>query len=102
MTSITRAKKYPELGTISEMGVPGYEVNTWMGFFAPAGTPKNVASTIEAVIKEAIAMPDVCARFEATGAEMRSGTAEEMRQVLAADIAKWAKLVKEKHITFGQ
>ena len=69
-----------------------------MGFFAPAGTPKDVAATIEAAIKEAVAMPDVRARFEATGAVMRSGSAEEMRTVLAADVAKWAKLVKEKNI----
>jgi tripartite-type tricarboxylate transporter receptor subunit TctC len=100
VTSGTRSKLYPDLGTVAERGVPGYEVNTWMGVFAPAGTPKNVAAAIEAAIKEAIAMPDVRARFEATGSVMRSGSAEEMRQVLAADIAKWAKLVRDKHITF--
>ncbi len=47
-------------------------------------------------------MPDVRARLESTGADVRSGTAAEMRQVLATDIAKWATLVKEKHITFEQ
>jgi tripartite-type tricarboxylate transporter receptor subunit TctC len=98
VTSIARSKMYPDLATISEQGVSGYEVNTWMGFFAPAGTPKAVAATIEAAIKEAVAMPDVRARFESTGANMRSGSAEEMRNVLAADVAKWAKLVKEKNI----
>jgi tripartite-type tricarboxylate transporter receptor subunit TctC len=102
VTSLTRSKLYPNLGTVDALGVPGYEVNTWMGVFAPAGTPKNVAATIEAAIQEAVAMPDVRTRFESTGAKLRSGTAEEMRQVLAADIAKWAKLVKEKHITFEQ
>ena len=102
VTSITRSKKYPNLGTVDEEGVPGYEVNTWMGVFAPAGTPKNVVQTIEAAIKDAVAMPDVRARLESTGADLRSGTAAEMRQVLAADVAKWATLVKEKHITFEQ
>jgi tripartite-type tricarboxylate transporter receptor subunit TctC len=102
VTSITRSRKYPNLGTVDELGVPAYEVNTWIGFFAPAGTPKNMAAEIEAAIKEAVAMPDVRARFDTTGADMRSGTAAEMRQVLAADIAKWAKLVKDKHITFEQ
>ena len=98
VTSLTRSKKYPNVATLDELGVKGYEVNTWMGFFAPAGTPKEAAAAIEAAIKDAVAMPDVRARFESTGADMRSGSAEEMRQLLAVDVAKWAKLVKEKSI----
>jgi tripartite-type tricarboxylate transporter receptor subunit TctC len=98
VTSKTRAKKYPGMPTLDEAGVKGYEVNTWIALFAPAGTPKEVASAIEAAIKEAVAMPDVRARFENTGADVRSGSAEELRQLLAADVAKWAKLVREKDI----
>jgi tripartite-type tricarboxylate transporter receptor subunit TctC len=98
VTSKTRAKKYPDMPTLDEAGVKGYEVNTWIALFAPAGTPKEVAATIEAAIKEAVAMPDVRARFENAGADLRSGSAEELRQLLAADVAKWAKLVKEKDI----
>lgn len=102
VTSLTRSKQYPDLGTVDQLGVPGYEVNTWMGVFAPAGTPQNVADTIEAAIKDAVAMPDVRTRFESTGAVMRSGGAAELRQVLATDIGKWAKLVHDHHITFDQ
>jgi tripartite-type tricarboxylate transporter receptor subunit TctC len=69
-----------------------------MGFFGPANMPKPVVALIEAAIKEAVALPDVRAHFEAIGAVVRSGTADEMRDVLAADVAKWAMLVKEKHI----
>jgi tripartite-type tricarboxylate transporter receptor subunit TctC len=98
VTSMERSKKYPNVPTLNEAGVPGYEVNTWMGFFAPAGTPKEVVATIEAAIKEAVEAPDVRARFEALGANMRSGSAEEMRQQLATDVAKWATLVKDKNI----
>ncbi|AMN41383.1 Bug family tripartite tricarboxylate transporter substrate binding protein [Rhodoplanes sp. Z2-YC6860] len=98
VTSLERSKKYPDVPTLNEAGVPGYEVNTWMGFFAPAGTPKEVVATIESAIKDAVAMPDVRARFETLGANVRSGTAEEMRQLLAKDVAKWATLVKEKNI----
>jgi tripartite-type tricarboxylate transporter receptor subunit TctC len=98
VTSLQRSKKYPDLPTMDEAGVKGYEVNTWMGFFGPANMPKEVVATIEAAIKEAVAMPDVRARFETTGAVVRSGTADEMRSVLAADIEKWTKLVKENHI----
>ena len=98
VTSKQRSRKYPDVPTLDEAGVKGYEVNTWIGFFAPAGTPKDVVSTIETAIKEAVATPDVRARLEVTGANVRSGSAEEMRQLLALDVAKWAKLVKEKNI----
>jgi tripartite-type tricarboxylate transporter receptor subunit TctC len=98
VTSTTRSKKYPDVPTMDEAGVKGYEVNTWIGVFAPAGTPKEVAAAIEAAIKEAVAMPDVHARFESTGAVVRSGSADEMRKVLATDVAKWAKLVHDKNI----
>jgi tripartite-type tricarboxylate transporter receptor subunit TctC len=98
VTSMERSRKYPNVPTLNESGVPGYEVNTWIGFFAPAGTPKDVVAAIETAIKEAVVMPDVRARFELMGANVRSGSAEEMRQVLATDVAKWAKLVKDKNI----
>jgi tripartite-type tricarboxylate transporter receptor subunit TctC len=98
VTSKERSRKYPDVPTLDEAGVKGYEVNTWIGFFAPAGTPRDVVSTIETAIKEAVAMPDVRARLEVTGANVRTGSAEEMRQLLAVDVAKWAKLVKEKNI----
>jgi tripartite-type tricarboxylate transporter receptor subunit TctC len=98
VTSMERSKKYPNVPTLNEAGVPGYEVNTWMGFFAPAGTPKEAVAIIEAAIKDAVAAPDVRARFEALGANMRSGSAEEMRQQLATDVVKWATLVKDKNI----
>jgi tripartite-type tricarboxylate transporter receptor subunit TctC len=98
VTSKERSRKYPNVPTLDEAGVAGYEVNTWIGFFAPAGTPREAVSAIEAAIKEAVAMPDVRARLETTGANVRTGSAEEMRRLLAIDVAKWAKLVKEKNI----
>ena len=101
VTSLQRAKKYPDLPTMDEAGVKGYEVNTWIGFFGPANLPKEVAATIESAIKEAVAMPDVRQRFEGTGAVVRSGTADEMRKLLAVDVTKWAKLVKETNIKFA-
>jgi tripartite-type tricarboxylate transporter receptor subunit TctC len=98
VTSIERSKKYPDLPTMNEAGVPGYEVNTWIAFFAPAGTPKDAAAAIETAIKEAVALPEVRARFETTGAVVRTGSADELQKMLATDVAKWAKLVKEKDI----
>ena len=100
VTSKERSNKYPDLPTLDEAGVKGYEVNTWMAFFGPAGMPKDVAAAIESAIKEALLSPDVRARFEASGAVVRSGKADELREVLANDVAKWASLVKEKGIQF--
>jgi tripartite-type tricarboxylate transporter receptor subunit TctC len=98
VTSVERSKKYPDLPTMNEAGVPGYEVNTWIGFFAPTGTPKDAAAAIETAIKEAVELPEVRARIEATGAVARSGRADELRKLLAGDVAKWAKLVKDNNI----
>ena len=98
VTSLERARKYPNIPTLDEAGVKGYEVNTWIGFFAPAGTPMPVVDVIGSAIKEAVARPEVRARFEVTGANVRSGSAEEMRQVLATDVAKWSRLVRENGI----
>lgn len=98
VTSRMRARKYPDLPTLDEAGVAGYDVDTWIGFFAPAGTPRDVVAAIEAGIKDAVAAPDVRTRFEQTGAEMRSGSADEMAKRLAGDLAKWSRLVQEQHI----
>ena len=93
-----RSSKYPNMATLHELGVTRYEVNTWIAFFAPAGVPKDVAARIEEAITEAVGAPEVRMRFEATGMTVRSGAAEELRKLLAVDVAKWAKLVKEKNI----
>jgi tripartite-type tricarboxylate transporter receptor subunit TctC len=98
VTSKTRSKKYPNLPTLDEAGVPGYEVNTWMGIFAPAGTSAEVVAKLESGIEETLKMPDVRERLESLGMDVRSGSAQEMRQLLASDIAKWSKLVHENHI----
>jgi tripartite-type tricarboxylate transporter receptor subunit TctC len=102
ITSITRSKHYPDLATLDEQGVTGYEFNAWIGVFAPAATPKDVIAKLEAGIKDALAMPDVRARFETAGMEVRSGTAAELRQMLAADIVKWSKLVRDNNIQLVQ
>jgi len=102
VTSLTRSKAYPELPPLNEAGVLGYEVNTWMGVFAPAATPKDIIVKLESGIKEVLAMPEVRARFEIAGMTVRSGSAEEMRKLLAADIAKWSKLVRENNIQIVQ
>ena len=98
VTTPQRVKQLPDVPTVHESGVPGYETSTWIGAFVPAGTPKEIVSKIEADIVAVLAMPDVRARLEPLGMQVQSGRAEDMRQKLAADIGKWSRLVKEKGI----
>jgi tripartite-type tricarboxylate transporter receptor subunit TctC len=102
VTTRKRVPRLPDVPTIAESGVPGYDVATWIGAFAPAGTPKAILEKIEAAIKQALAAPDVRAKLEALSMEIRSGAREELRAVLAADMGKWGRLVKEKNIRIAQ
>ena len=102
VTSLKRAKRFPNLPTADETGLPGYEIGVWIGMFAPAGTPADVIKKIEAGVKEAVAMRDVRDRLEAMGVDLRTGTADELRTSLADDLQKYGKLIKEQNIKIGQ
>jgi tripartite-type tricarboxylate transporter receptor subunit TctC len=102
VTTLQRLKRLPDVPTIDESGVPGYDVVTWIGAFAPAGTPRAIVGRIEADMKKALAAPEVRAKLQALSMEVRSGAAEEMRALLAGDMVKWGRLVKEKNIQIGQ
>ena len=102
VTTRKRVPRLPDVPTIDESGVPGYDVATWIGAFAPAGTAKAVIGKIEGDIKRALATSEVRAKLEALRMEIRSGASEEMRAVLAGDMVKWGRLVKEKNIRIAQ
>jgi tripartite-type tricarboxylate transporter receptor subunit TctC len=102
VTTGKRLKQYPRLPTVDEAGVPGYVVQVWIGMFAPAGAPKDVLQRIEAGVREALASPAVQQKLATMDIEMRSGRADELRETLAADIAKWDKLVEERHLRIAQ
>ncbi len=102
VTTLARVTRLPDVPTIDESGVLGYDVATWVGAFAPIGTPKTVVGRIEADIRTALAAPEVRAKLEALSMEVRSGAAEEMRALLAGDMVKWGRLVKEKSIQIAQ
>jgi tripartite-type tricarboxylate transporter receptor subunit TctC len=98
VTTLQRTKQLPDIPTVDEAGVSGYETATWIAAFAPAGTPKPIVGKIEADIRAALAQPEVRDRLEKLGMEIRRGTSDELRQKLASDIQKWSRLVKEKNI----
>jgi tripartite-type tricarboxylate transporter receptor subunit TctC len=93
-----RVKQLPDVPTADESGVPGYDVSTWVGAFAPAGTPKEVSDKIEEALREAVTYKSVQDKLGAVGIEVASGRADDMRNQLALDLDKWKKLVKEQNI----
>jgi len=88
---------YPGLQTIASI-YPGFESQSWVGVFAPAGTPKPVIDRLHATLVKILADPVVKARFETQGAEVIGGTPQALAQVLREDQAKWSKLIRERNI----
>lgn len=89
-----RSAAFPELPTIAEAGVPGYEAGTWTGVIAPAGVPRPITDKLNAAINRAILSPTFKERFSKIGDEPAGGTPEDFAKVIAADSAKWADVVK--------
>lgn len=94
VTTANRSKVAPELPTIAESGLPGYEVTQWYGLQAPAGTPKEVLATLNAEVRKVLSMPDIIEKLTALGAEPAPSTPEALEAYVKTEIAKWAKVVK--------
>ncbi len=98
VTSVKHVKGMESIPTMAEAGVPGYELVSWQGVFAPAGTPKEIVKRLQVEIGKILAMPDVRERFDSLGVEPSGNTPEEFATFQKAEIAKWAKIVKNAHI----
>jgi tripartite-type tricarboxylate transporter receptor subunit TctC len=88
-----RSPAFPDLPTIAEAGVPGYEAGTWSGVIAPAGVPRPIVEKLNAAINRAILSAAFRERFATIGDEPAGGTPEEFAAVIAKDSAKWADVV---------
>jgi len=84
----------PDVPTIAEAGLPGYEVVGWNGILAPARTPRAIIDRLHDAIVKVIRTPDVAAAITAQGIEPIGNTPEEFARVIRTDIDKWAKLIK--------
>jgi tripartite-type tricarboxylate transporter receptor subunit TctC len=84
---------------MAEAGVKGYEIVSWQGIFAPAGTPKEIVQRLNAEIVKILKLPDVRERLEALGLDPVGNTPDEFAAFQKAEIAKWAKVVKDAKIT---
>lgn len=90
-----RSPVTPDVPTIAEAGVPGYEATIWLGLMAPSGTPKPIVDQLSSAVNKVINSPDVKQNWEKQGATPMGMTPEEFGKFMRADIQKWAKLVKE-------
>jgi tripartite-type tricarboxylate transporter receptor subunit TctC len=94
VTGLKRSISLPEVPTLVEAGVPGYEVNAWSGVIAPAGLPRPILERLNKAINAAIVVPETQQRFEQLGSEGGGGTPEEFAELIRRDSAKWADVVK--------
>jgi len=98
VTTRERISVVPDLPTIAEAGVPGFDVSSWFGFFVPAGTPPGVIARINADTNAALAHPPVRSRFEELGATPKGSTPAELAAFLKSEIEKWGPVIREAKI----
>ena len=98
VTGSKRSAALPDVPTIAEAGVPGYEFSTWHGMLAPKGTPAAIVSLLNARVKETLTMPDLARFFEQMGFDIVASTPEEFAAHLKRESEKWGKVIKERHI----
>ncbi|CAB3714820.1 Argininosuccinate lyase [Achromobacter denitrificans] len=98
VTTRKRSAALPDVPTIAESGLPGYELMPWFAAFAPAGTPPEVVTKLNAAMRQALADPKVRATLDSIGAESIGGSPEELRDHLGRETAQWKTLVKERGI----
>jgi tripartite-type tricarboxylate transporter receptor subunit TctC len=90
-----RSDVLPDVPTLNEAGLPGYEATIWLGLMAPAGTPKPIIDKLNAAINAVVKRPDIVKLWTHQGAVPMSMTPEEFDKFLRGDIVKWAEVVKK-------
>ena len=98
ITSAKRSRLLPEVPTIAEQGLSGYEIIQWFGVFGPPGMPKTIVDKLNAEINAIIKLPDVVEKIESQGGTIYGGTPAAFASYIETDTAKWDKLVKAANI----
>ena len=94
MTSIARSRLLPDVPTIAELGLTGFDASLYYGLVAPAGTPRPIIDKLNAALRAALASDDVKKRLVADGTEVTPSTPEEYAAFIDKDETKWSKIVK--------
>jgi tripartite-type tricarboxylate transporter receptor subunit TctC len=92
ITSAKRSPALPDLPTVAESGVPGYEVLGWFGMFAPAGTPMAIVEKLNAETRRALQQPEFVRLAEAQGTEIVASSPQELARVVKAEVETWRKV----------
>jgi tripartite-type tricarboxylate transporter receptor subunit TctC len=98
VTSAKRNSAVPELPTVAEAGVPGYEFDTWFVVAAPKGTPRPIVDTLNSHIRKVLSSPEQVKFYEDRGLTVIASTPEETAAYLESEQKKWARVIKERGI----
>jgi tripartite-type tricarboxylate transporter receptor subunit TctC len=98
VTTATRASVLPDVPTMAEAGVPGYELNGWSGFLVHAGTPREIVRTLNREIVAIIRAPEIRERFSGMGFDVVGNTPEEFQAFIEAEVVKWGKVVRDANM----
>lgn len=98
VTGTTRSPELPNVPTVAESGLPGFDVTAWFGIFAPARTPPSVIQRLNAELVKILAMPDVRQKLANHGVQPGGGTSEALGSFLISEIDKWGKVIRESGI----
>lgn len=101
VTSADRSTFVPNIPTVAEAGVPGYQVEAWWGLFAPAKVPASITQRLNAELGALLAAPATVQLLAREGANPRPGSADDFAKSLLADVPRWRKLVQDAHISVG-
>ena len=102
VTSAKRAPAIPDVPTLAESGLPGFEAATWFALVAPTGTPREIRQRLNAEIKRALALPDVKQRYADLGMTAEDSTPESVDAYIKSEIAKWTKVITDADIKAPQ
>ncbi len=94
VTSAARSPAMPDIPTLAESGLPGFEASSWFALFAPKGTPADITEKLNAEVRTALAAPDLAKRFAELGGEIKPMSPAELMAYVRAEHAKWAQVVK--------
>ena len=95
VTTARRLPAFPDLPTVAESGVPGYEVATWFALFAPAGLPEPITQRLNKEFNAALAAPDIREKLQNQGFTINAGSSQDLARLVSSELAKWARVVKE-------
>ncbi|WP_420992985.1 Bug family tripartite tricarboxylate transporter substrate binding protein [Cupriavidus sp. 30B13] len=88
----------PDIPTLAEAGLPGFEVKNWFALLAPAGTPKEIVQVLNAQVQKAVAAPDLAERMASQGVVLEASTPVQLAALVKTDVAKWGKVVKDANV----